>query len=42
MTDKNSYTPSPELAKLREDNAQIEAEIEEALREREKLNHQIK
>ena len=42
MTDENSYTPSPELAKLREDKAQIEAEIDEALREKEELNHQIK
>lgn len=41
MTDENSYTPSPKLVKLRADKAQIEAEIDEALREKKELDHQI-
>ena len=42
MTEKNSYSPSPKLVKLREEKAEVEAKLDAAIKKGEQLEHEIR
>ena len=42
MTNENSYSPSPRLAKLRAEKAEVEAKLDAAIKKGEQLEHEIR